>query len=165
MNHSLCFGLEDQHTQKKEAWLKFRPGADMDFHCQGWEIAQKADIAFYQRVTLGHILIPHDSELQATMTRSHISPVFKKMLGSVCQSSERWTTDVLPFPSISFLSPPSSRLCHALSCFVHAHHLFFASTRPDLGEACLLAVQPNNLNVEASGSMPMPLPFGGLGGR
>ncbi|CAK9021678.1 unnamed protein product [Durusdinium trenchii] len=37
-------------------------------------------------------------------------------------------------------------------------------TKDGRGEACLLAVQPNNLNVEASGSMPMPLPFGGLGG-
>lgn len=33
------------------------------------------------------------------------------------------------------------------------------------GEACLLAVQPNNLDVDVlPGSMPMPLPFGGLGG-
>lgn len=32
------------------------------------------------------------------------------------------------------------------------------------GEACLLAIQPNNLDVEGRGSMPMPLPFGGLGG-
>ena len=34
------------------------------------------------------------------------------------------------------------------------------------GEACLLAVQPNNLDVGGitGDSMPMPLPFGGLGG-
>eukprot|EP00438_Fugacium_kawagutii_P036309 Skav220721 [mRNA] locus=scaffold2753:43884:54435:- [translate_table: standard] len=38
-------------------------------------------------------------------------------------------------------------------------------TKDGSGEACLLAVQPNNLDVDVlPGSMPMPLPFGGLGG-